>query len=76
MGSNYIQRISLLHGNFISSYGPDDGHKNDRNMYSKETYIRHPVIRFNELLCLTVILINCKKKITIIVLNIISCINP
>jgi hypothetical protein len=22
----------LLHGNFISSYGPDDGHKNDRNM--------------------------------------------
>jgi hypothetical protein len=26
------QRKSLLHENFFSSYGPDDGHKNDRNM--------------------------------------------
>ena len=28
------QRFSLnvLHGNFFSSYGPDDGHNNDRNM--------------------------------------------
>ena len=32
MGSHYVQRKSLLHGNFFSSYGPDDGHKNDRNM--------------------------------------------
>ena len=32
MGSHYVQRKSLLHGNFFSSYGPDDSHKNDRNM--------------------------------------------
>ena len=32
MGSHYVQRKSLLLGNFFSSYGPDDGHKNDRNM--------------------------------------------
>ena len=31
---------SLLHGNFFNSYGPDDVHKNDRNMQSKETYIK------------------------------------
>jgi len=30
--SYYVQRKSLLHGNFFSSYGPDDGHKNDQNM--------------------------------------------
>ena len=32
LGSHYVQRKSLLHGNSFSSYGPDVGHKNDRNM--------------------------------------------
>jgi hypothetical protein len=27
-----IQQRQLLHDNFFSSYGPDDGHMNDRNM--------------------------------------------
>ena len=27
-----MQKKSLLYGNFFSSCGPDDGHKNDRNM--------------------------------------------
>jgi len=39
-GIHLRSKKSLLHGNFFSSYGPDDGHKNDRNMYSKETYIK------------------------------------
>ena len=33
-------RKSLLHGNFFISYRPDDGHVNDRNMWSKEIYIK------------------------------------
>ena len=27
-----MQQTFLLHGNFFSSYGPDDGHMNDLNM--------------------------------------------
>jgi len=32
MGSHYVQEIFVAYGNFFSSYGPDDGHMNDRNM--------------------------------------------
>jgi len=61
-----------LHVAHFSSYGPDDGQKVDRNMLSYWTYIRHPVIGTQHLLCLTVVLnklVHIKQRSLIILLE-------